>query len=164
MQYDDNKKIEQIIPATQRLFLNYVTDDKLYKYSQPIIGYAKVYEISQVDGERIDSVFPITINCEGYVELEDLESGYDVTISEIPAYELVYEEPRKIFNKDELICKYNNQLEMTSNIPPIMLATDTYDMLRNVQYNENEALKLTEIICNNYFEKEKIRNIESEDK
>ena len=59
-------------------------------------------------------------------------------------------------DKDELICKYNSEMEKHSfRIPPIMLATDTYDMLRKVGYNENEALKLTEIICNNKWSQEK---------
>ena len=59
-------------------------------------------------------------------------------------------------DKDELICKYNSEMEMHSfRMPPIMLATDTYDMLRKVGYNENEALKLTEIICNNKLTIEK---------
>lgn len=57
-------------------------------------------------------------------------------------------------DKDDIICKYNSELEKHNNVPPIMLATDTYDMLRNVGYNENEALKLTEIICSNKINQE----------
>ena len=59
-------------------------------------------------------------------------------------------------DKDELICKYNSEMEKQGYImPPVMMATDTYDMLRKVGYNENEALKLTEIICNNKWSEEK---------
>ena len=59
-------------------------------------------------------------------------------------------------DKDELICKYNSEMEKRGSInPPVMMATDTYDMLRKVGYNENEALKLTEIICNNKLTIEK---------
>ena len=64
-------------------------------------------------------------------------------------------------NKDELIRKYNSEMEKQSfAIPPVMMATDTYDMLRKVGYNENEALKLTEIICNNKWSKEKCSSID----
>ena len=59
-------------------------------------------------------------------------------------------------DKDELICKYNSEMEKRGSInPPVMMATDTYDMLRKVGYNENEALKLTEIICNNKWSEER---------
>ena len=42
-------------------------------------------------------------------------------------------------DKDELICKYNSEMEKHGfRIPPVMMATDTYDMLRKVGYNENK--------------------------
>ncbi|MDO5837101.1 MAG: hypothetical protein Q4P17_11390 [Methanobacterium sp.] len=64
-------------------------------------------------------------------------------------------------NKDEIIYKYNSEIEKKSTkIPVIMFATDTYDMLKDVGYNENEALKLTEIICNNKWSKEKCSSID----
>ena len=63
-------------------------------------------------------------------------------------------------DKDELICKYNSEMEKQGSInPPVMMATDTYDMLRKVGYNENEALKLTEIKCNNKWSQERCSSI-----
>lgn len=38
---------------------------------------------------------------------------------------------------------------------PLILAIDTYEGIKKM-YNENEALKLTEIICNNYYKEKSI--------
>lgn len=58
--------------------------------------------------------------------------------------------------KEELLNEYTQRLDrIKNNATLIYLATDTYDMLKNVGYNENEALKLTEIICSNKWERDK---------
>lgn len=54
--------------------------------------------------------------------------------------------------KDETLVNLQCNMDDQYNMPPIFLATDTYDRLRKF-YNQDEALKLTEIICNNFWKK-----------
>lgn len=58
--------------------------------------------------------------------------------------------------KEELLKEYTQRLDsIKNNATLVYLATDTYDMLKGAGYNENEALKLTEVICSNKWERDK---------
>ena len=54
--------------------------------------------------------------------------------------------------KDESLINLQHDMDTIYDMSPILLATDTYDRLRKY-YDQDEALKLTEIICNNFWKK-----------
>lgn len=54
--------------------------------------------------------------------------------------------------KDESLMNLQCNMDAQYDMSPIFLATDTYDELKK-HYNQDEALKLTEIICNNFWKK-----------
>lgn len=54
--------------------------------------------------------------------------------------------------KDESLMNLQYNMDVQYDMSPIFLATDTYDGLKK-HYNQYEALKLTEIICNNFWKK-----------
>lgn len=60
---------------------------------------------------------------------------------------------------DEVIVRTIEDMDRTLDMHPIPLAVDTYDKLRLASYNENEALKLTEVICSAYMKKKEIQII-----
>ena len=64
--------------------------------------------------------------------------------------------------KEKILVEYNKGIIWTRNISPILLVIDTYDMLKKIEYNENEALKLTDIICKSYYQFKKIEHLEDE--
>ncbi|GEM_PF-6073112 len=60
---------------------------------------------------------------------------------------------------DEIIVRTIEDKDRTLDMHPIPLAVDTYDRLRLANYNENEALKLAEVICNAYMKKKEVQVI-----
>ena len=65
---------------------------------------------------------------------------------------------------EESILQLSKRIETIFNINPVLLAVDTYNELRETGYDKEEALKLTDIINRNYYEKLKFYNYESEEK
>ena len=60
---------------------------------------------------------------------------------------------------DEVIARTIADMDRAVDMHPIPLAVDTYDRLRLANYNENEALKLTEIICSAYMKRKEMNMI-----
>lgn len=67
---------------------------------------------------------------------------------------------RDSIESDKFLIRLNSNLEMARDPALIMMATDTYNGLLHAGYDKEESLKLTQIICDNYFKKAEMRREE----